>query len=68
MMTRLDINWLLRNIQQKVSKTMTIAKFKKSKKLEKLYSNCESDQGSTLQFTDMNAAISAIINKTNTYY
>ncbi|XP_032664555.1 protein abnormal spindle [Odontomachus brunneus] len=68
MMTRLDINWLLKNIQQKVSKATTIAKFKKSKKLEKLYSNCESDQGSTLQFTDMNAAISAIINKTNTCY
>ncbi|XP_014473333.1 PREDICTED: protein abnormal spindle [Dinoponera quadriceps] len=68
MMARLDINWLLKNIQQKVSKATAISKLQKSKKLEKLYSSCEPDKSSTLQFTNMNAAILAIINRTNTCY
>lgn len=65
MTTRLEISWLLRNIQQKVSKATAVANLHKSRKLEKLCSTCKSDQGSTLQFTDINAAILAIINRIN---
>ncbi|EFN85420.1 abnormal spindle-like microcephaly-associated protein homolog [Harpegnathos saltator] len=67
MTMRSDISWLLRNIQQKVSTATTMAKLQKSKNLERLYSSYDSDRSSTLQFSNMNAAILAIIDRTNIY-
>ncbi|KAL6258750.1 hypothetical protein P5V15_010699 [Pogonomyrmex californicus] len=58
-----QINWLMKNIQQKVLKDTTITKLQKSKDLEKLYPSCEPDRNNGQKsrlFTDMSFAVAAI--------
>lgn len=57
-----QINWLIKNIQQKVLKDTT--KLQKFKDLEKLYPNCEPDRNNVQKprlFTDMSFAVVAIV-------
>jgi len=61
-----QINWLIKNIQQKVLKDAAVAKLKKLKDLEKLYPSCEPDRNNVQKprlFTDMSFAVAAIVKR-----
>lgn len=64
MMTCPEINWWMRNIQQKVLKNETIVtKLQKSKDVEKLYPSCEPRDNTRRLFTDMSFAVAAIVKR-----
>ncbi|KAL6426055.1 hypothetical protein ACFW04_008971 [Cataglyphis niger] len=61
-----QINWLIKNIQQKILKDDVVTKFQKSKDIEKLYPNCDPDRNNTQKprlFSDMGFAVAAIVKK-----
>lgn len=61
-----QINWLMKNIQQKVLKDDAVAKLQKFKDLEQLYPNYEPDRNNPQKprlFTDMSFAVAAIIKR-----
>ncbi|XP_071644132.1 uncharacterized protein [Temnothorax longispinosus] len=64
-----QINWLMKNIQQKVLKETVVARLQKLKDLEKLYPNCEPDRNNVQKprlFTDISFAVAAIVKRTRT--
>lgn len=61
-----QINWLIKNIQQKILKDDVVTKLQKSKDIEKLYPNCDPDRNNTQKprlFSDMSFAVAAIVKK-----
>lgn len=61
-----QMNWLIKNIRQKVLKDDALTKFQKLKDLEKLYPNCGPDRNNAQKprlFTDMSFAVAAIIKR-----
>lgn len=67
MMACPQINWLMKNIQQKILKDDVVRKLQKSKDTEKLYPSCEPDRNNAQKprlFTDMSFAIAAIVKMT----
>ncbi|XP_012059780.1 PREDICTED: protein abnormal spindle [Atta cephalotes] len=63
-----QINYLMKNIQQKVLKDVVVVKFQKFKDPEKLYPNCEPDRNNLAMqkprlFTDMSIAVTAIVKR-----
>ncbi|KMR01322.1 protein abnormal spindle [Lasius niger] len=66
MMACPQINWFIKNIQQKILKDDIVTKLQKLKDMEKLYPSCEPDRRNTQKprlFTDMSIAIAAIVKK-----
>lgn len=66
MMACPQINWLIKNIQQKILKDDVVTKLQKSKDIEKLYPNCDPDRNNTQKprlFSDMSFAVAAIVKK-----
>ncbi|XP_072745833.1 uncharacterized protein [Anoplolepis gracilipes] len=66
MMACPQINWFIKNIQQKILKDDIVTKLQKLKDAEKLYPSCEPDRNNTQKprlFTDMSFAIAAIVKK-----
>ncbi|XP_024877820.1 protein abnormal spindle-like isoform X1 [Temnothorax curvispinosus] len=64
-----QINWLMKNIQQKVLKETVVARLQKLKDLEKLYPSCEPDRNNVQKprlFTDISFAVAAIVKITRT--
>lgn len=65
-MTCPQINWWMKNIQQKVLKDDIVTKLQKSKDIEKLYPSCGPNRNSTQKprlFTDMSFAVAAIVRR-----
>ncbi|XP_018308741.1 protein abnormal spindle isoform X2 [Mycetomoellerius zeteki] len=63
-----QINYLMKNIQQKILKDVIVAKLQKFKDPEKLYPNCEPDRNNLAMqkprlFTDMSIAVTAIVKR-----
>ncbi|XP_012224150.1 protein abnormal spindle [Linepithema humile] len=64
-----EINWLMRNIKQKVLKDITATKFQKLKDLKHLYPSCEPDRYNRENprlFADMTVAVVALVSRIGT--
>lgn len=68
-MTCSEINWLMKNVQQKVLKDVTTIKFQKLKDLKNLCPSCEPDRYNREKprlFTDMTVAVAVLISRIGT--